>query len=231
MDSRPRSENRSNATLVQERLLVIACANIPLLFVAWFGTSLTYKSPVTGIATHSLQAFTGIIVVGLILQTENLANRLISGLNLPPRPARARGRVNDETTEATSAPIEPTAKASLIVYFAFLVLIIAVDFVATGRLVTATGGLMASPFAQIPLIMIVIGGVMSRSRPPFRIIFIVLGIIYFYLCQYTGAFGHPVQNPQIAHANRVPILLLVVTAMNLIISISIQIFQTPHKSK
>lgn len=202
----------SYADLIRGRAFTIAVANAVLFVVAWAGTRWTYESATAKAVNIDLVYFAIVIVLGLFLGTDNPGNRLFAGLNVQPL---RQEKLSSENRRSI---------VLVVVYFLSLLLLILLDFYAAGRLVNATGGLVTSPYAQIPLIMIVLGAVMANSTP-FRIGLVIVGFAYFVACQYTTIFGDIVHSPHLIDANRLPVLLLAVTLMNLSISVGIQILR------
>lgn len=164
--------------LALQRLVAVSASNFVLVVLS--GAVVAYGQYADVVPVHQLVLFfaqeTGVVFVSLLFY---LDLRRIGG-DLAGLARRGREEIEDKAKESDRNP-----------YMLFLVLFLVIlwNFWVIGRYINATGGIVASPFGQFAVTLLVLGQLMATSRLTMFIIF-ALGVGYVWgVLQSEVIFG------------------------------------------
>jgi hypothetical protein len=220
--------------LGRQRAFAVGFSNVILTGVMWISLGRGYKTYRSGL----FFLLEGIVVLACSLLNPDpyvAFGRLVAR----SFGSEENGHGDDRTAPAVAKAERRHAAGSLEVrryltlpwqlLMGLLLLAIALNFVAVGRLINATGGIAHSPFVGYAITMVVMGIVMAVS-PVTIVIIAALGIVFFAGLSYTDVFG-AIHEPSKQTAPTHSQLLhhyFAVTAANLVIGAFVTVAARPR---
>jgi uncharacterized membrane protein YecN with MAPEG domain len=194
---------------VKQRSQAVALANVPLFIVCALTAHFAYRNH----GPSTVEFFVALAISTILaFLASSESPREVFGNILPGDRSSDPGAQSGWQMPALIESLNPVFPVSLM--FAAILL----DFWAMGYIITATGGVVTSPYNSIPVTLLVLGVLMTKKGRTW--IGIGLGGMAFFVAvnEYSGLFGG-LKHPVASHGFSTFAVFLVATGVNLIVSI------------
>lgn len=173
--------------LVRRRCIAISVASATLDVFVWSLGRFAYGGSIRDFDVSILVIALAAGMLGIIymVSEKNFWGNVMRGFFEPKEAASdtSEGTESHQPTVPRRIGLAPTVVITSVFFIA-----IVLDFVGIGRVINSTGGLLTSPFGQVPAIMLIVGSLQARKRR-WKFILPSVGMIYFIQLIYGDAFG------------------------------------------